>query len=82
MLREGEMESCAVARFRLHPDPTCVTLDNFLADGKADARPGILLPGVQALKDDEDALGKLRRDADAMVAHREVPARRFACEPG
>jgi hypothetical protein len=46
---------------------------NFLADCQSDAGTGIFLPAVKPLKDDEDALGVLRGNADAVVSYGERP---------
>ena len=70
---DGEVEGRALAGLRLDPDPAAVALDDFLADRQADAGAGILVAGVQALEDQEDAFGVLRVDADAVVADGEEP---------
>ena len=67
------MECRSPARFRVHPDPSAVVLDDPLADGHADAGARILLPGVEALENNEDTLRVLRVDADAVVPHGEQP---------
>jgi hypothetical protein len=54
-----------------------VTLDDFLADGEADARAGVFGAGVQPLKHLEDPLGVLRLNADAVIADGEQPALRM-----
>jgi len=46
--RDGEQESRASARLRLHPDPPAVALHQFLAKRQADARAG--LASVQPLE--------------------------------
>jgi len=48
-------------------------LRHLAADSEADARPGILVLGMQALEDVEDALVLGGVDADAIVAHRDPP---------
>jgi hypothetical protein len=65
--KEREGEACALSGRGVHPDPSAVPLDDLLADGEADAGAGVLLARVQALEDDEDALGESRVDADAVV---------------
>ena len=50
-----------------------MALHNPPADRQADARAGIFVPRVQALKDLENALRVLRVDADAVVSYREPP---------
>ena len=44
-------------------------LDDAPADGKANSRAGILLPGMQALEYLEDAFGELGFEANAVVLH-------------
>ena len=70
---EREVEGRALAGLGLDPDAPAVALDDLLADRQADAGARVLVPAVQALEDDEDALEVLRVDADAVVAHREDP---------
>src|SRR5581483_4786870 len=70
---KGEVEDTALAGPRLDPDAAAVTFDHLPADGQADARARVFRAGVQALEDEEDPLGVLRRDADAVVADGEHP---------
>ena len=70
---DGEGEGRTLAGFGFHGDAAAVALDDLLADGQADARAGILGPGVQPLEDDEDALEVFGLHADAVVLHREYP---------
>ena len=51
-----------------------VTLDDLLADGQPNAGPWVFVPRVQALKDEKDALGVFRVNADPIIAHGELPA--------
>src|SRR5580700_3210528 len=71
--QQGEAKGGARARVRLDPDAPAVTLDNFLADGKSDARAGILGLGMEALKDYKNAVGLFWGDADAIIADRDAP---------
>src|SRR5947209_2114816 len=71
--REGEVKAAPPARFRFGPDAPAVALDHLFADGQPDARTRVLLAVVQALEDQENALGVLRLDADAVVAHPKEP---------
>ena len=73
-IRNREEERRPLAKLRFEPDAAAVALDHFLAQRQADAGARILLVRVQALEDDEDALGELRVDADAVVAHGKAPA--------
>jgi hypothetical protein len=50
-----------------------MSLDDFLADGKADARARVLLSCMEPLKNHKDALGILGIDANAVVLHCESP---------
>ena len=47
--------------------------DDFLTDRQADTRSGIFSARVESLEDDENAIGKLRVDADAVVANFDLP---------
>src|SRR6266496_4978458 len=67
------MERGAFARLALDPNASPVTFDDFLADRQADARARILVERVQTLENDEYLVEILRVDADAVVAHAEVP---------
>src|SRR6185295_4331385 len=73
--REGERRPAS--EFGLHADPAAVPLHDLLADRQPDAVALILAPGVEALKDPEDALEVLRLDPDAVVLHREAPRLAF-----
>jgi len=77
----GEAERGPLAGLRFHPDAAAVPLHDLFAKSQADARAGVLFPIVQALEDDEDALAKLRVDADAVVAHGEGPVRAGRLRP-
>ena len=57
------------AQLLLHPDSSTVVLDDFFTDREADARPGVLVASVQALKNHENPLSIVRINADAVVAH-------------
>src|SRR5574340_430848 len=70
LFRQGEDESAAFTRPGFHPDMAAVALHHLLADGEADAGPGIFALVVQPLEHHEDALEILRLDADAVVPHR------------
>ncbi len=48
-------------------------LDDPLAQGQADACPGVLIGGVQALKYEEDPVGILGLDADPVILDQELP---------
>ena len=54
-------------------NPAPVPLHHLLADRQPHPPAGVLVPPVQPLEDLEDPLPVLRRDADAVVAHREDP---------
>src|SRR5437667_12201852 len=60
----------------LDPDPAAMPLNNPPTHGQPDARARILAPGVQALKNHEDALEVVRRDADAVIPDGEDAFRR------
>jgi hypothetical protein len=65
--RECEIKCTTPSWFRRDPDASAVPLYDLLGDGEADAGAGILMPVVQALKDQEDALEVLRLNADAVI---------------
>src|SRR2546422_11686034 len=71
-----EIESRALTRRRLDPDPAAMPFHDPPAHGQPDARARVLASGVKALKNHEDALEVLRRDADAVIADGEHAFRR------
>ena len=70
--REAEGRSGAVLA-GLEPDLPSVVLDDLPAHREPDPGPRVDVPGVQALEDDEDPVGVLGVDADAVVGHGELP---------
>src|ERR1035438_3434242 len=72
-IRDGEQESGSLPRTGFHPDIATVSFDDLLAYGKADPGARIVLLAVQALKNNKYAIEILRRNADAIVAHRQLP---------
>src|SRR5207253_8710479 len=62
-----------LARLRFHPDLPPVPFHDLFANRQPYARAWILGPGVQPLKNPEDALGIARIDPDAVVPYREYP---------
>ena len=68
-----EIKSGPCPRGRFHPDVTAVPLHDLFTDGQADTGAGIFISAVEPLKDNEDALLVLRRDADAVILHRQEP---------
>src|SRR5919106_1124266 len=77
--RQREIKRAAFPSLGLHPDPPTMALDDFLGDRQTDAGAGILVSAMQALEDQEDPLGKLRLDADAVVPHPQEPILPPAC---
>src|ERR1022692_1043506 len=75
--RNTEEKCRSMSGCGLHPDLASVALHNFLADGEPDASAGKLFGTVQALEEDENALGVLRLDANAVITHRKDPAVSF-----
>src|SRR5208337_568537 len=73
-IRNGEMESGTCSRFRLHPHAATMALHNLFADRQANARAGIFLTAMQALKNNENPVKILRSDADAVIAYAELPS--------
>src|SRR5262249_13205569 len=61
------------SEFRFDPDFATVAFHDLLADREANPGARILTLAVQALEGDEDALGILRVDADAVVPDAEEP---------
>jgi len=53
-----------------------VSFNDFFAQRETDSRTGIFLLGMQTLKNNEDPLGVLRVDANAVIAKREQPFNR------
>src|SRR6266487_5381858 len=71
--REREGEGGAAPRLRFDPDAPPMSLHDPFADGETDARTRVFLPGMEPLKDDENALGVFRFDPDAVVGDGENP---------
>ena len=69
----GERERRSLARLAAGPNPAPVPLDDPLADGQADAGPGIVAVAVQPLKDHEQLVLVLLLKADAVVGDAEEP---------
>src|ERR1035441_1380499 len=69
-----KVECGALAGLGLDPDRSAMPLDDFLADGQADARARIDLAGMQPLEDLEYPVKILRLDANPIIAHGEYPA--------
>src|SRR5262249_38805714 len=67
------MKGRALAYYGFYPNLAAVSLDNFLADGQADAGAREGAACVQPLEHAEDALEVPRLDADAVVGNGEVP---------
>src|SRR5262245_49898746 len=82
--RQPDVEAAALARRRLYPNPSAVRLDDALHDREADPAPirggrlVVLALGRNAGEDVEDRLLEGRRDADAVVAHRDERHRPLA----
>src|SRR5687767_6518766 len=70
---DREVERRSLPRNRLRPDAAAVALDDALGHGEAGAGAGVLLAGVEALEDGEDAIGVAGLEADAVVLHGEEP---------
>src|ERR1043166_7549686 len=62
----GKEERRSLAGFRLDPDAPTMALDNFLAQGQANASTRVAVPRVQTLKDDKNPLSVLWCYADAV----------------
>ncbi len=69
--RQGEEEFRALSWLRFEPDATAVILDDLLARRQADAGARVFVPGVQALKEDEQFAALAGRDADAVIPDRD-----------
>ena len=64
---------------RLNPDSSTVAAHDFLRQRQPDTDAPIIIIAVQALEEFENLFMKLRRDADAVIGHRELPAAVFFC---
>lgn len=62
-----------LSRCRLYPDLATVPLNRLAADGQADSRSLVLVPGMKPLKRLEDLLCILRRNADPVVFNAKNP---------
>ena len=58
---------------RLDPNAAAVPLDDLLANCQADSCARIFGLGMKPLKDHEDPLGVLLRNADAVIASGDLP---------
>src|SRR3982751_3268788 len=72
-LGHGEPKRAAAADDRIDADPAAVPLDHFLDDGQADAGAVVAVARVQRLKDLEDPLMMLPRNARAIVGDAKPP---------
>src|SRR3990167_7178801 len=72
-LGQGDYKLCSGVRNAPGGDFTAVAMDDFLANGEADAAPFIVRPSMQALKWLEDALDMFLVKPDAVVLHRDRP---------
>src|SRR3569833_498399 len=70
-----ETKRRAAPSFGVHPDGATMALHDLLADSETDPSPWIFVACVESLKQNEDALGVLGLDANAVVAHGELPQR-------
>src|SRR6266487_5806118 len=70
---EGEVKGRSLAGLGFHPNLAAVAFDDFFAKGKSNPRAGILLAGVEALKEEEDALEIFGGNADPIVLNGELP---------
>ncbi len=50
-----------------------MAFDNFLAEGEANSRAGILLSRMESLENDEDSVRKSQIDPDPVILDREDP---------
>src|SRR5262249_28923057 len=73
----SEVEGRALAGLGFDPDTAAMVLDDLPAHGKADAGALVFRAVMEPLEDEEDALQVLFLDADAGVAHLEVPLLAF-----
>ena len=64
--------------FGLDPNTSAVAFNDSLADCEADSGTRIFLPGMEALKDREYPIGRMRVDADAVVTDRKDPVVPFS----
>ena len=71
--RHGEIKSSTMAKLRIHPDTSAMPFHDFFAKRQADARSRILGGGMQTLENDEDPVGILGIDSNAVIANRKQP---------
>src|SRR6266436_677316 len=74
MAGQGELEAGTGTGLRFHPDLSAIALDDFFADGQADAVSRIFRARVQTLEDNEDVFRELRRNSNSVIAHGELPS--------
>ena len=76
--RNSEFKGGPLSRRRLDPDTAALSLNDLLADRKADAGSRILRDGVKSLECPEDSLDILRLNPYTVVRHGELPERAAA----
>src|ERR1035438_568073 len=68
--RDREAKGGSRPGLRFHPEPPSMSLDDFLTDREPNPGAGVFRPGVQALKNLEDAFGMPRIHSDAVILAR------------
>src|SRR4051812_48238679 len=77
--REGEPKGRTIAGLYFNePDPPAVEFHDLAAQRESDPGAPVLVAQVQALEHDEDALGVLGVDPDAVVCYEDGPVRVIA----
>ena len=71
--RNCEAECRSFSGLRFYPDTSAVSFHYLFGYCQADAGAGILRPAMKSLKNYEDAICKLRINADAVVLYRKNP---------
>src|SRR5688572_204237 len=72
-LRQSEEERGTFFEFRFEPDTAAVTFDDLFAYRQTDPGARVLFARVQPLKDAEDPIRILRRNANAVITDRNEP---------
>src|SRR3954466_3858947 len=70
-----EMKGRPLSRLRFHPNLSPMAFHDFFANGKPNPRAGVLVAGVQALKNDKNTLIKFGIDPNPIVRYPKVPER-------
>src|SRR5688572_20105001 len=79
--RQRKAKSRADSGLGRYPDAPSVTFDDPFTDGQADPGSWVLLPGLDPLENDENALKVIGGNTDPIILHRYNPLMWFFLHP-